>query len=131
MTENPYSAPPAGSHFRDDVPPAGVDRRSGVTARQTFLAWEKLRILYVLFLGALTLLLAGPGLMHMRTLIVIAEGTVIANLCFFAGPIIESYIRWLGYSGKWLRPLLFVVGTVFTALLVVLTLLPLWIPDQI
>jgi len=97
-------------------------------AKATFLAWERLRIPFVVVLGLITLFLAGPNLIELQTLIVVAVGAVIANLCFFAGPIVETYVCWLGYEQKWVRWFLFVGGTALTALLAVDTLASMFLP---
>ncbi|NND95703.1 MAG: hypothetical protein HKN47_00070, partial [Pirellulaceae bacterium] len=46
-------------------------------------------------------------------------GAVGANLCFFAGPAIETYVSWLGYRRRWVRIVLFVSGTLFASLLTI------------
>lgn len=33
-----------------------------------------------------------------------------ANACFFAGPLAEAYLRWLGLEGRWIGRCLFVLG---------------------
>ena len=81
-------------------------------------------------LGMLTLLLAGPNIQQFRTLMLIAEGAIVANICYFAGPIVETYVRWLGYDGKWVRWFLFVGGTSLTAVLAFASLASLFLPAQ-
>ncbi len=90
-------------------------------AKVIFLAWEKLRIGYLAILILITLV---PSLLAPRELwysvrfwIRLAEGAVLANICYFAGPIIETYWTWLGFRGSWLRIVLFIVGTLFACLL--------------
>ena len=91
-------------------------------ARTTFLAWERLRLIYISVLGVLTLLLGWGSFGVFEYWLTVAAGAVVANVCFFAGPIVETYITWLGYQGKWLRTLLFTVGTLFTCVLAVAAL---------
>ncbi len=62
--------------------------------------------------------------------VLIAEGAIVANLCYFAGPIIETYVRWLGYDRKWVRWFLFVGGTVLTGMLAIATMAFMFLPDQ-
>ena len=50
-------------------------------------------------------------------------GAVIANICYFAGPILETYITWLGYRGRWLRIVLFVLGTLLSCTLALIVLI--------
>lgn len=128
MTENPYVTPAAssdGEQMAKDSPES-----LSQIARQTFLAWERLRVLYAILLAMLTVLLAGPDLLRLRTLGLIVEGAIVANLCYFAGPALETYVRWLGYHGKWFRWLLFVGGTCLTAMLAILTLVNELIPQS-
>ncbi|QDV47170.1 hypothetical protein Enr13x_70790 [Stieleria neptunia] len=132
MTKNPYSTPlfDASSATADSQAASTKSLSLGSIAKSTFLAWERLRLIFVVVLGLLTLLLAGPDLTKLRTLVLIAEGAIIANVCFFAGPIIETYVRWLGYDRKWVRWFLFVGGTMLTAMLAVATMASIFLPDQ-
>ena len=116
-TENPYAAPTSES---SQVAESNVPLME--LARSTFLEWEKLRIVFVLLLGTITLLVTGAGLLRIKVLLAVVEGALIANVCYFAGPILETYVRWLGYRGKWLRWILFYCGTFMTALVAVLAL---------
>lgn len=133
MTENPYSTPlsePTAS------PETSTDRSADSAnlmsiAKTTFLAWERLRIPFVAVLAALTLLLAGRNIFQPQTLFIVAVGAVFANLCFFAGPIVETYVRWLGYDRIWVRWFLFVGGTALTAMLAIATLVSMFLPDQL
>jgi hypothetical protein len=99
-------------------------------AKPTLLAWEKLRILFIIVLGLVTVLRAGRESMKPSMLLLIAEGAVIANVLYFAGPFAEAYARWLGYDGKWMRWLLFVAGTVLTAILAIAAIDSVWHPDD-
>ena len=82
-----------------------------VVARAVFLSWEKLRLLYLGILAPWTLLLvAGAGLRRPGLWLTVALGAVFANACYFAGPLLETYARWLGAEGVWLRRLLFAGG---------------------
>ncbi len=87
-------------------------------------------MVFIVMLGLLTLLLAGPNLTKLRTLVMIAEGAIVANLCYFAGPITETYVRWLGYERKWVRWFLFVGGTMLTGILAIVTMASMFLPDQ-
>lgn len=87
--------------------------------RTTFLHWEKLRIIYNMVLVALTCiatfglkpeLALDPGFW----LLAIGAGLA-ANVCFFAGPLSESYIRWLGYRSAVLTYGLFGAGMAFSS----------------
>ena len=112
---NPFSAPvaevvdPAQQHSAN-----GSSETLGQIAKRVFLAWEKLRVLYILILGLFTLLLGLPYLNKLEFWLPVIFGGVIANACFFLGPIIETYVTWLGFRGRWLRWVIFVLGTLFT-----------------
>jgi hypothetical protein len=66
---------------------------------------------------------------RLRLLILyVGMGAVIANACFFAGPIAVSYVKWIGWRPRWLTPLLFAVGTLFTMLLAAVVVLAIAAP---
>ncbi|MBB3210702.1 hypothetical protein FHS27_006550 [Rhodopirellula rubra] len=132
MTENPYSTPSldAPSAITDSLAASTTSPSLASIAKPTFLAWERLRIIFVGVLGLLTLILAGPNLLNLRTLVLVAEGAIVSNVCFFAGPIVEIYVRWLGYDRNWVRWFLFVGGTMLTAMLAVVTMSTMLLPDQ-
>lgn len=132
MTENPYSPPSfdESPETSDSLVESASSPSLASIARPTFLAWERLRIIFVVVLGMLTLVLAGPTLTKLRVLVLVVEGAFVANICFFAGPIVETYVRWLGYHRRWVRWLLFVGGTILTAMLAVAAMAPMLVPDQ-
>jgi hypothetical protein len=117
MTINPYSSSSLETPSEEAVPTATHSLTLVEIVKTTFLAWERLRIIYVLLMGILTVVLIGPQPIHIPIVVVIAGGAVLANLCYFAGPILESYVRWLGYRGIGLRWFLFIGGTLLTAML--------------
>ncbi|TWT92412.1 hypothetical protein [Stieleria varia] len=99
-------------------------------AKPIFLIWEKLRLIYIAVLGMIT---AGALVMHQistpvtgkemqEALGAVLFGAIFANLCYFAGPVIETYITWLGYRGLALRWALFITGTAFAGLLALVTI---------
>lgn len=130
MTINPYSSPSLESTSLDATPTASTNLTLVDIVKTTFLAWERLRIVYVLVLGLWTVVLVGPQPIHIPIVVVIAGGAVLANLCYFAGPILESYVRWLGYRGIGLRWFLFIGGTLLTATLEIALLGPSLLPNQ-
>ena len=129
MTDlNPYEAPIATS---GDAPVFhGDDRVSRFlrVAKPAFIAWEKLRVVYnilcVLFvIGLIWRFEHWPTAMVPDMDITYSTPTwaeyvfagVISNLCFFAGPIFETYIAWLGLKEtKAVRWFLLVLGVAFT-----------------
>jgi cytochrome c oxidase subunit IV len=115
--QNPYSSPLAEP---GQPAPSGEPLRQ--IAHRTFLAWERLRVIYIVVLGALTLLLGWQSFGSFDYWVTVVGGAVVANVCFFAGPIVETYVSWLGYQGKWLRTSLLMIGTIFSCLLAVAAL---------
>ena len=98
--------------------------------------WERLRVLYIALLGALTVFLAMPGVIHngsqlftFRGMFILVEGAIIANICYFAGPTVETYVRWLGYDRKWVRWILFIGGTLLTAMLAIVSIAEALLPN--
>ena len=89
--------------------------------RETFLAWERLRVAYVVVLAGLCsslALLCGPEtyadpLFWLHC----AIGAVGANVAFFAGPVAESYLGWLSFPRRPVRFVTFAVGLSFSAVL--------------
>ena len=112
--ENPFSTPATESE-------AGtVETRNslGSIARSTFLAWEKLRVIYLAILGIATLLMAlldgWKMVSEFEFWLILIQGAVVTNLGYFAGPVVDTYVSWLGLRSNWLRPTLFILGTVFS-----------------
>ena len=86
----------------------GIDK----SVRDVFLAWEKLRVLYVALLVFVVLGLDGVrALGDRQSCFAIIEGAVAANVLYFAGPLAEAYFHWLGIRWRWLRMTLFTAGT--------------------
>jgi len=85
--------------------------------RRIFVRWEMLRIAYNAALAALVIILV--ALLHdvetdwpeLGRLCVV--GAVVANVCFFAGPLAEVYLNWLGVRSRGVTVILFSMGTVF------------------
>jgi hypothetical protein len=81
-------------------------------ARQVFLRWERLRIPYNALLVAVVMLPAGGGFSwpDPGDFLILLMGAVLANLCFLAGPVAETYLAWLGMRSKLVTAVLFVGG---------------------
>jgi len=97
------------------------DQPIGYQARRIFLAWEKLRIGYIAVLVVETLalcLLDNTGLVgSLDFWKIVVEGAIVANVAYFAGPLLETYVTWLGFRGERIRLPLFFAGTFFACLL--------------
>ena len=125
MTENnPYIAPieaADGSHADQ------ANQSLLVIAKSTFLAWEKLRLIYIAFLVVLTLGIAvssqplSPN-QFVELMAAIVMGGVFANVCYFLGPVAETYVAWLGFPSRLLRYVVFATGTIIASVLAAVTL---------
>jgi hypothetical protein len=106
---NPYQS----SQVAADLPARPTGESLDSIARRTFLAWEKLRLLFNAILIAVSLSAAGlVGVVAKPDFWLAAVGGgVVLNLCYFAGPIVESYVAWLGFPTRWPRVATFVLGT--------------------
>ena len=119
MLENPYSS--ATDAISSEV--LATDPKVGslqIIARETFLAWEKLRVAYVAILAVITILMiATCGLLSGRLILLAMKGALAANVLYFAGPTIETYVKWLGYDRVWPRWVMFAGGTLLSIVLAV------------
>ncbi len=90
---------------------------------RVFRGWEERRPLFnlVLFLPTISVLLQGAPMMHYFLGLVFIG--VAANLCYFLGPCVESYLSWLGLRPVWLRNTLFVGGTLLSLMVTLASIL--------
>lgn len=119
MTSNPFASPSAS------LAPAPLPRDASfaVIAKSVFLAWEKLRLAYVAVLAVASLaLVAVCGSPWTSAIKALLGGAVAANILYFAGPALETYVCWLGWRGTWLRGVLFLGGTLLSLLLAAITI---------
>ncbi|QDT13024.1 hypothetical protein K239x_50390 [Planctomycetes bacterium K23_9] len=105
----------------------------GEIARRAFLAWEKMRLLYIAICGAVTLatgMAKGPATLLQGDfwLLAVFYG-LFANALYFAGPAVDTYATWLGLRSKTLRWAMFAVGTLFTATMAALLLADVLVPN--
>ena len=98
--------------------------RLSASLKPIFCKWEKLRILYNILLAGILLLTHGLAMgsqfLQPFPLFVWLAGAILANFCFFAGPVTESYLSWLGLRLPWITIALFVTGVVISIPLVIL-----------
>jgi len=85
-------------------------------ARRIFLAWEKLRVVYVLALGgaALATMVARRQVDRWADPVLwiwLAIYALLANVLYLLGPVLESSLGRLGRRPRGLRVVLFVAGT--------------------
>jgi hypothetical protein len=131
MTQNPYIST-LTSVGESPTEPVVPDRSLQSIARSVFLAWEKLRPFYLIILALVTVVfLAGAnGLQNFRLWQLVIPGALVANVLYFAGPAMETYVRWLGYNRGWPRWLMFVGGTVLSIFLALGLLITELLPNQ-
>jgi hypothetical protein len=83
--------------------------------------WEKMRLVYNAVLISFTLFwsyFVSPQLMFDPLFMFqLCVGGIVTNLCFFTGPAIEGYGRYLGFWHLGLSVTLFVIGLTFSVLL--------------
>jgi hypothetical protein len=117
---NPYSAPQS----LESVSFLNEPELSLLTlARSVFICWEKLRIVYCGLLMVVTMFILGIfDNEDRRIVILIIKGAIAANVLYFAGPIIDTYVRWLSYKSAWPRWLLFCSGTLLAMFLTAVSL---------
>jgi len=109
---NPYSTPVSHS---SQIPTQSSEFKHVV------IAWEKLRLLYniiLLFVGIVALFIL-INYYRESTNMVLLQAVVfaiLANLCFFAGPVCELYLRAFRHvsNAQSLRWILFSFGTVIS-----------------
>src|SRR2546421_12238473 len=81
-----------------------------------FLRWERLRLPYNLILPGILLFPDARGihLPHLAEILPLLVGAVLANGCFFAGPVAEAYVAWLGVRSPLVTAGLFAVGVLIS-----------------
>ena len=114
---NPYKAPMVEATAVDVATKVNDPNSIMAIAKRTFIAWEKLRLLYLLICGIVTFASAyfsrvSFGAIEFFAAIIV--GGVFANVCYFAAPVVETYMSWIGLKSQAIRISLFVVGTLIT-----------------
>jgi hypothetical protein len=124
---NPYQTPMNGESPAV-APPVFRD----ATAREVFLAWEKLRLPYNLVLLMATCFALpfawADWVQPRRVFLGLVFGAILANVCFCAGPCAEGYLHLLGARGSGARIGLFAAGTLFSLLLAMFAILSMTYP---
>jgi len=135
--KNPYASPHTLSSEEETVE-FSPERQRYAQLGEVVVAWERLRIWYNVALAGTTLLavsMVGPRmLLDPRVLGSIVVAAIAANACFSAGPITEGYITWWFGSVRWLRNIVFLLGTLGSvaltfAVILLLEIFPL-LPSQ-
>lgn len=130
MNDNPYAISTEQSVETFDAKLPNDESLLSI-AKTVFLAWEKLRVIYLCILTLLTFFLVGfSGMFNFSLMISIMFGAFFANAFYFAGPVIDTYIRWLGYTHSWPRWVMFVGGTILSIVLAIGVLGSQLLPNQ-
>lgn len=95
----------------------GIEQVNMKLNRKIFLDWEKLRLIYLFVLSAISIqrLLPIWPLLPLQVWIEMTVGVIITNICYTLGPIAENYYQFLGFQHPSFRYLLFFIGTAFSA----------------
>jgi hypothetical protein len=100
--------------------PERADLVATPSVKAIFRAWERLRLVYNAVLALVVVLFLSPRQAVEPTFwLFLACQAVAANLCFFAGPLGEWYVGWLGYRSRATRWVLFGSGLLFAVVLAV------------
>lgn len=82
--------------------------------------WERLRLLYnailIPIVVAVTLVFRTGLLGDFAYWEAVIFGGIASNVCFCIGPVLETYLVWIGANARTARGWLFALGTGFTAL---------------
>ena len=78
------------------------------TAKQIFIAWEKLRLLYNGVLVMVVVFVTGSAAWDLIPNLI--EAAIVANLCFCVGPVLEGYANCCGMRRRTARWLVFCLG---------------------
>ncbi len=125
MTDNPYTASVNSGDELAGPRPFPMDSL-GEIGKRVFLEWEKLRLIYIGVLGCYTVFLfliySGAPMPPLTRFIDLIFAGIFANICYFAGPFLETYVRWLGYRGVALRYTVFAFGVLLTGVMATVTI---------
>jgi hypothetical protein len=103
----------------------------GLPWQDIFWEWERRRLWYNLVLVVIVLLglgATGFGLSFAWTMFECVVAGVLANCCYCAGPIVETYLTWLNQKRIGWGILLFILGLLFS---IFITLIALRINQQL
>jgi hypothetical protein len=110
--ENVYLAPSTPFSVIQAGP---ADATPEPSAKQVFVAWERLRVVFNGLLVLETLCLGLPFILDAGFWVGSIAGAFVANLAFCAGPCAEGYLNWMGLPRTPSRWVLFGLGTLVTA----------------
>lgn len=90
--------------------------------KEIFIRGGKLRLIYNL---SMVIVVFAPSrnsisLPDWSEIPILLLGAILANLCFFAGPMAETYLSWMGIRKSYISPALFLAGTALSIPLIYL-----------
>ena len=118
MEPNPYQASATPAAIALERPPSPSD--------SLLRDWERRRLWFNAILTALTLVLGTLldfAILKPRFWAITAQGALIANICFCAGPVVTWYLSRLGCNHRATGTFLFWIGTVLSVVLTTAALL--------
>jgi hypothetical protein len=130
LNRNPYEATQIDAASYEGAEATSVKLSIGATAMKVFFGWERLRLPFNVVFATFVLLLSLPKLSGLLLMGVVVRIVVVANICFFAGSILEILLYFLAIRGRWVRWLLFSIGMFLTMCFVFILLSGVWLPDQ-
>ncbi|MEZ6070552.1 MAG: hypothetical protein R3C10_09830 [Pirellulales bacterium] len=100
---NPYEAPLTTATATAKAQRAATEPRESIVeiARPIFLAWEKLRLVYVAVLGVLTVSMGMGRFGSLEFWSEVIVDAVAANVCYFAGTTFAVVLAFLVLIGQW------------------------------
>lgn len=123
---NPYASPQEHSAPQPQDPAVSRltrPQQKRLEIGEVIVAWEKRRVTYNVILAVVSapillyrLASAEIAIERMGGLVTLA---ILANLCYCAAPVVEGYWTWIVGPTRWMRNLLFLVGTALACLLAV------------
>ena len=122
--QNPFSTPISDIPTPAAAEPTVESDSIWPVAKRTFRAWEKLRLLYngILIFICVAYAAAWSSLMNIEFWLLSIAGAIFCNACFLLGPIVETYVAWLGYRTEKLRLAFMIAGTLATAFVAIAVL---------
>ncbi len=87
---------------------------SSIGAKQIFLKWERLRLIYngVLLGCYVVYVFMVPTAFWRLAVIIGIKVAITANLCFFAAPVVETFLNWRGVRSQFIPVVLLLGGLI-------------------
>jgi hypothetical protein len=127
LEENPYAA--SWTPLERTKSPRSESRSGAESARDVFLAWERLRLLFNVILVVESLFLGMPHLPDGGFWAFLVVSAIMANVCFCAGACAEGYLSLLGFRREAARYIVFAVGTSLSMFLAMALIWTVTVPD--